>query len=353
MDRASSEITKKIAVDCRMLHKSGIGVYLANILYYLLPEKNIEWLLIGDEAEIKSLPLTNKCKVQHCTIPIFSLKEQLAFPVEEINRCDIFYTPNYNVPSGIKIPIFLTIHDVVFLDVKGLTTRFGLMLRHAMLARAIKLAHTVFTVSEFSKERIKKYFTTKKEVIVAYNGIRANLLSFDKTTIKPRYDFNYVLFIGNIKKYKGIDILLSAMDGIDKKLIIVGCSENLRTSDKIILDKIRYNDKVIMEEKISDSELYSLIAYADMLVQPSRYEGFGIPPLEALFLGTPAIVSDIPVFKEVYGNMPVTFFDNGNADSLRTAIQNDHSPLIDHDFVKNAYSYEQTAETVLRKLLYE
>lgn len=342
---------KSIAVDCRMLNKSGIGIYLKNLLYYWLQLTDIKWTLIGKEEELTTLPLTENCHIIECDIPIFSMRELINFPTEEINKCDLFYSPNFNVPGCIHIPIYITIHDVVFLDIPELVNPLGLWIRKYMLKRAYKLAYKIFTVSEFSKQRITYHLGNAKEIIVAYNGLRADLLNFTFEKYPKVYDFDYFLFIGNIKKYKGLNILLEAMEGIDKKLVIVGATQNLKTSDKIIIDKIRLNKNIKFENYIkNDNILYSIIANATALIQPSRYEGFGIPPLESLFLGTPAIVSDIPVFREIYGELPVIFFKDGDPDDLRLKLKNQSFPHIDNQVVKDTYSYQSSAFQMLDQM---
>lgn len=339
----------KIAIDCRMLGGNGIGVYLENILLYWLNDTNTRFVLIGDKAKINALPVTNKCTIIECDIKPFSFKEIIGFPTNEVNKCDVFYTPNFNIPFGIKVPIYSTIHDVVFLDIKNLTNRLGYYVRKFYIWRAFKISKKIFTVSEFSKERITHFFGNKKPVIVAYNGIRADLLKCS-TFNAPKYNFPYLIFVGNLKKHKGIDILLKAVENTDAKLVVVGASANMRTVDNQVIKMLKNNKNVILEGQVDNQSLFSLIANAKVLVQPSRYEGFGIPPLEALFLGTNAIVSDIPVFKEVYGELPVTFFIDGNAVDLQNKILNLQTKKIQRDLLTDAFSYERTSEIIISQI---
>ncbi|MDD3079522.1 MAG: glycosyltransferase family 1 protein [Paludibacter sp.] len=341
----------KIAVDCRMLNRSGIGVYLKNVLYYWLQSEDISWTLIGIKEELLLLPLNDDCNIVECDIPIFSFNEMIKFPVSKVNNCDIFYSPSFNIPIGIKIPIYITIHDVVFLDVEDLTSSIGLLIRKFMIRRAMKIARKIFTVSEFSKERIIYHFGNCKDIIVANNGLRVDLLNHNFSQTVSLFDFEYILFIGNIKKYKGLDVLLDAIKKTDIKLVIVGSIKYLKTSDKIIFEKIRFNKKIVIYDNIRDEMLYDLIIHAKSLVQPSRYEGFGIPPLESLYLGTPAIISDIPVFKEIYGNMPVVFFRDGDAEDLKSKLEMGVYPIINSELIKNRYSYKETAIYILNQMI--
>lgn len=343
---------KRIAVDCRMLKKSGIGVYLSNLLFYWLQKPDIQWLLIGNRGELNELPLTSNCRILQCNIPIFSYRELIGFPTKEINKCDIFFSPNFNVPFGIRIPIYFTVHDVVFLDYKDFDKQIGVLIRRIILSLAIKRAKTLFTVSNFSKERIEAYFGKKKEIMVAYNGLSNELLSFELNSKPTVYDFNYLVFVGNIKKHKGLDILLSAMEGEGRKLVVVGDVSGLKTADQESIKKMRLNENVILAGRIEDNAtLFSLIHQADALIQPSRYEGFGIPPLEAMALGTPVIISDIKVFKEIYNELPVVFFKDGDVTDLRNMIKNNKFPVINSDIVRQKYTYKASAEIILHKLL--
>jgi len=350
----------KIAVDCRMCGMSGIGVFLENILdSFIINHSNNSYLLIGDASKLESYKKYPYCKIIQSDIPIFSLKELLCFPIKEINKCDVFYSPNFNLPFGIKIPIFSTIHDVVFLDVDGLTSELGKCIRWIAIWRAVRSSKAIFTVSNFSKQRISYHFKKVPDIIVTNCGINRELKSFSVNNESP-YPYQYILFIGNIKKHKGLDILLETYErvsqfGFKPKLVIVGDYMNLKTADNDILNRsLDQNEYVVFTGKISNDQLYNMIAHADCLIQPSSYEGFGIPPLEALYLGCNAIVSDIPVFQEIYGSLPVTFFDRGNLNDLADKILNSKNQYFDKNSIKSQidskYSFNRSAQLIMKRL---
>ena len=86
------------------------------------------------------------------------------------------------------------------------------------------------------------------------------------------------------------------------------------------------------------------------MVQPSLYEGFGVPPLQALYCGTKAVISDIDVFKEIYAALPVTFFKAGDVDDLARKMREvyfDDSPLPDFEHI---YSYKNSAKIILNAI---
>jgi glycosyltransferase involved in cell wall biosynthesis len=225
-----------------------------------------------------------------------------------------------------------------------------------MLKRAIRLSEKVFTVSEFSKERILYHLGTSKEIIVTHNGINHRLKNHKVSTQSP-YPFEYILFVGNIKKHKGLSTLLNSFfttqkNGMNMKLVIVGNSKNFRTKDNEVMKILQQqHDDIIFTGKISDEMLYDIMAYAECLIQPSLYEGFGIPPLEALYLGRPVILSDIPVFREIYGDLPVFFFEAGNSqmltESLIDILLTAKSVKVPQEKINIKFSYVNSAKIII------
>jgi glycosyltransferase involved in cell wall biosynthesis len=283
----------------------------------------------------------------------------VGFPTREINKCDVFYSPNFNIPFGIRIPIYSTIHDVVFLDVAGLTSKTGKLLRWFMLRRAVSISKKIFTVSDFSRRRIEYHFRHTPKIVVANCGINSELKSY-KVVEKSPYSFPYLLFIGNLKKHKGLHVLLDAYEqatskGFEHKLVLVGDSKNFKTADTKVLDRIdKLKDRVLFTGRISNEQMYNIISHASLLVQPSVYEGFGIPPLEALYLGCNALISDIPVFHEIYGKLPVTFFEPNNVADLSEKIvlctPKEKQNLSLREIIDETYSFERSANLILSQL---
>lgn len=341
----------KIAIDCRMIGSGGIGSYLLALLPFFI--KNHDCLLFGNEENIKSYVSSSDCRILSCDVSTFSIKELISFPkslIKEINCCDIYYSPYCNIPSGIKIPVYSTIHDVVFLDVPGLSGKIGTIARKWFYQHAYNKSKVVFTVSEFSKSRIQMHLKTRKvPTIVTYNAIPYWFTENIDSNVQKD---NSILFVGNIKKHKGLSTLLSAFsklldENFDAKLVIVGNANNFRTGDVSIADKISKlpQDRVEFTGRVSDSQLKNYYQKARILVQPSLYEGFGMPPMEALVLGTNAVISDIPVFKEIYVKLPVTFFQTENSDDLADKIKNTFNktnPVIS----ENPYSFDRTYEII-------
>ena len=352
-----------IAIDCRMINASGVGVYLRGCLPWLIQSKN-DFLLLGDAAQLDYFASNKNVKIIACAIKPFSVQELFFFPrkiTTQINRADIYFSPFFNIPCGIKIAVYTTIHDIIFPDMPELTSRAGLAARMFFFRKAFKKSQKIFTVSEFSKSRLEYHLGKDTPVIVTYCAIQQMFLEY-RANLSDIRKKDTIIFIGNIKKNKGLDYLLDAFhlarnEGLPHQLIIIGTQENFRTTDDAILKKIKSigNDAVLFTGFVSDEMLMEHLSTASLLVQPSLYEGFCFPPLEAMVLGTHALISDIPVFREIYADFPVTFFRSGDRDDLKNKLLEmlqckNPEPLVLTKELLLRYTFEKTAKVILREL---
>ena len=352
-----------ITVDCRMLKASGVGVYLEGNLPFLLKSSN-DFLLLGNENLLEPYAKKENVKIVNCKIKPFSVSELIFFPKKiknQINKTSCYYSPFFNIPGGLTVPVYTTIHDIIFPDMPELTSKLGLFIRMIFFRRCFRLSKKIFTVSLFSKARIDFYSKNKTKTVVTYSAIQTKFL--ESYAQKPNPDKNKtIVFIGNIKKHKGLDYLLEAFalarqEGLTHKLIIIGSRNNFRTSDKTIQKNIKTlsSDAVFFTGFVSTEQLMNYISTSELLVQPSLYEGFCLPPLEALVLGTNVLISDIPVLKEIYEDFPVTFFRAGDKIDLKNKLleqlgQKKLQPQLTNNHLSK-YTFEKTASIILGELL--
>lgn len=358
----------KLSIDCRMIGSGGIGTYLQGLLPFFMEVH--QCLLLGREADLEEFRGRPGVEVLPCHLETFSLKELFRFPsnlLRAINSCDAYYTPYCNIPGrflggGIKVPIFSTIHDVVFLDIPELAGGLGTAVRKWFYQYAIQKSCCIFTVSQFSAGRIRSLlrFPEKKPLVVTYNAVPHWFAESGPQegnfSEKPAVRSNDLLFVGNIKAHKGLHILLEGFKlarqrGLEGRLVIVGNASNFRTGDGGILEHFQSlpEEAFSFTGRVSDSQLRDLYRSCKVLVQPSLYEGFGMPPLEALSQGANVVLSDIPVFKEIYGELPVTFFKTGDsgdlADKLLDAWKLPPPPSLD-----SRYSFKKSADIIFRTI---
>lgn len=357
----------KIAVDCRWLDSSGVGSYLRGCLPYFLASVH-SFVLIGQAEKIG--PFTEghgNCLVIDCPVKPFSIAELFFFPGpvrKAINSSDCYFTPFFNIPPFISVPVYTVIHDIIFPDVPELTSPPGLAVRVFFYKRAARLSAKIFTVSFFSKSRIEFYLGSSKPVVVTYSAPQSYLL---RPPPCPYKKSNTIIFIGNIKKHKGLGCLLEAFNGLRReyppekgtfpyRLIIVGEQRSFKTRDSGIKRVLAGagGSGVEFSGFVDNEKLKELLGSALLLVQPSLYEGFGLPPLEAMTLGTRALVSDIPVFREIYAEFPVVFFRAGDALDLKKKIagllDGAGRPLVLPEHLALKYTFGKTSSIVLREI---
>ncbi|MDR2596544.1 MAG: glycosyltransferase family 4 protein [Treponema sp.] len=351
-----------ITVDCRHINSSGgIETYFKGLLPFLL-SSGAAIFLLGDKEKIIQISDNSSAEVIHCKIKPFSLRDTFAFPksiLKKINSGDIFYTPYFNIPNGIKVPVYSTIHDIIFLDIPNLVTKPGFWMRLYFYRRAARLSKAIFTVSEFSKLRINYFLGDTLNIINASNAVN---VPFQKELKNIKEKEKTVIFMGNIKKHKGLNILIDAFiqcrkEGLKYKLVIIGSQKKFRSRDKKTAKRLNMlkEHEVSFSGYINDDEKWKLLAQSTLLVQPSLYEGFGYPPLEAMLLGTKALISDIKVFKEVYSDFPVVFFQSGSSKDLHDKLHQilsdrDQQFLHLNDTLIKKYTFEKTASVILKEL---
>jgi len=237
------------------------------------------------------------------------LWEQLYLPAQLQRR--LLWSPGNTGPIGVSRQV-LTVHDMASLDHPEWFERKFALWYAALLPRLIRNVRAIITVSHFSKERIVRLTGVKPErVHVIFNGVDRRFRPADRETVKQvRSDFDldrpYILFVGSLEPRKNLRTLFEAwrLGGFDgATLAVVGASGHL--FPRLQLDSIP--EGVRMLGDVEDDVLPALYFGAAGFVYPSIYEGFGLPPLEAMACGCPVAVSDIPAHREVCGETAMYF----------------------------------------------
>lgn len=321
---------KRITVDARMIESSGIGTYLQNMVPNLL--KNYEIILLGNPEKLIKFHWTKDLEIINFNSSIYSLSEQIVIPFK-VPKCDILLSPHYNVPflpvrAGKRVVI---IHDVYHLAFYSKLTGLQKLYARTMINAAAKKSDAIITVSGFSKHELLKYTKAdESKISIVYCGLNPDDFKDeyegDYSLIKSRFKLpeNFFLFVSNVKPHKNLYNLLIAFREIlnkdDKyKLVIVGEYKNLITSDKDVFklldgSKILKNNTVFTGY-ISKKELHALYRLAYALVFPSLYEGFGLPPLEAMICGCPVLASSAASIPEAC-NDAALYFDPYNVHDI-------------------------------------
>jgi len=314
----------RIGIDIRELEKgkkTGIGRILLGFLDYvsLLEDRQDacptnEYILFGNqktEPQAGSLCHLKDVKVRIIRERVTFVWDQIKLPIAiSKERIDIFFSPYFKVPILAPCPLVNVIHDLTPLHhpVSGIRhLASGIYYRYFGRLCA-KFSKKVITISKYSKREIEEVLRIPGEKIeIIYPGVKAPSNRYTDISEKYGIQGKYILYIGGIKPHKNIESLIKAYSLLSPDLkreyqLVIGGRKNRHTEylEKII-EKLNIRDRVLFPGLIADKDLASVYKEASLFVFPSLYEGFGLPPLEAMACGVPVIVSNTTSLPEVVG----------------------------------------------------
>lgn len=306
-----------LVIDCRMINMSGIGTYLKNIIPGLIESDCFDITCMG-YSNIKEFNWFDKVKYIRLNSKILSIAEQFEL-TWKIPSCDLFWSPNWNIPllfTKAKSRI-VTIHDVYHLANAGEFSKLNIAVVKIYMKFIRTFYDNIITVSNFSKSEINQYAKISLEKIsVIYLAVDDNYTKF-----VPDFETNdqYMLYVGNVKPHKNLLLSLKAFNEIEDKNLkfyIVGKRDGFITNDNSLNEIIEtLKERVFFTGEISDSELKTYYKNAKLFLFPSKYEGFGLPILEAMKFNLPIISSSCASIPEVAGD-GVIYFDAFNQHDL-------------------------------------
>jgi len=298
-----------LAIDVRKLGDSGIGTYVANVLARLVPQfRGGDVRLIGERAAIERLSWARgeRVSVIQCSSPTFSLEEQLRLPAAIPRDTDLLWSPQFNIPLLYRGKLLVTIHDVIHLAqprfMEGWHRR---MYARTLLASVRAKADRLIADSRFTADELVRLVgVDRARIEVIHLGVDESWFSVARS---PRpHEKPYFIFVGNVKAHKNIRGLIAAFGALAERLphdlVIVGKKEGFVTGDREVERmSAALGERVKFTGLVEDELLKRYVACAEALVLPSFYEGFGLPPLEAMACGCPVIVSNRASLPEVCG----------------------------------------------------
>jgi glycosyltransferase involved in cell wall biosynthesis len=312
----------RVAIDARKLHDFGIGTYIRNLLRHLARiDQDTEYVLLCRDADLH-VPdqLGENFRAVRETSRNYSLREQVHIPyVLMRERPDVYHAPHYVLPPAVPCRSVVTIHDTIHLAFpQYLPNRGAYAYARSLMWAATKRSDRILTVSESSKRDIIHYFNVDPEkIVVVYNALDERFSTEppaeEIARVRERFqlDHGFVLYVGNIKPHKNLVRLIEAFDGLrregfdDLKLLIIGDEISKWPALRRAVHRLKLHKHVRFLGFQSDETLASLYRLAAVFVFPSLYEGFGLPPLEAMASGTPVVTSNVSSLPEVAGDAAV------------------------------------------------
>ncbi len=328
----------RIGIDARFygprVGGGGIGRYVAELITHLqLLDQENEYVLFLKKDNFHECVITNpRFSKQLLDVHWYGLQEQRLVPrATRRARVDFMHFPHWNVPIFSRVPFLVTIHDLILLeDAKSARTTTRGPLVHGfkyagfrtVLENAIHRSRHILSVSDYTKRSILKHFGVQPDKItVIPNGVLSpvqtkNISLADLGVYEP-----YFLYVGSAYPHKNLEMLMHAFSIFRERnesvqLVIAGRRDVFsRMLEKeanelgLPIGSVRFIDFP------SDEELSKLYSSASLFVFPSRIEGFGMPPLEAMSVGTPVAAARSASLPEVLGNA-ASFFDPDDIERL-------------------------------------
>lgn len=339
----------RLAVDGHVLlqkEKTGVGQTAQYLINELVKNENfdvqinfVDFLGYRCHGLIKHYK-SQGCRIRLCWWMPYSVYakifEKFKIPYFVLfgrkNRYTLFF--EYKVPYKVGTKVANYVHDVNYKVFPDTVEQSDLKWLEENLPVYCDRSDVIITVSEFSKKEIIKYLDIAgNQIAVVPNGVdcekysrKMDLNQIAATRNKYGIDGEYILYMGTLEPRKNIGILIEAYhillgDNNDlPKLVIAGRKGWMYERLFQMVQEFGLENQIIFTGYIEDSDCPVLMSGAKLFVFPSLYEGFGIPPLEAMACGTPVIVSDAEALLEVTGEC-AEFFRSGDAEELSSKLE--------------------------------
>lgn len=363
----------RIGIDARMygprIGGGGLGRYVSELVTHLqkIDTKN-DYVLFLKKENFHECVITNP-RFQKVMVDVhwYTWAEQRVLPkVIKRARVDFMHFPHWNIPLLSRVPFIVTIHDLILLEDRmsaRSSTRHPLIhgFKHAAfrtaLENAIHRSKHIISVSEYTKSSILKHFGIREEKVHAIPiGVTPPIHNTGVSLQKLGVYDPYFLYVGNAYPHKNLEMLMHTFTRFAEQhphvqLVIAGRRDVFsRALEKEAQEIGLRREQLRFIDLPTDAEIAELYAHAKLFIFPSRIEGFGIPPLEAMQYGTPVAASYASSLPEVLGES-VQYFEPDDIERLHDIMYAAiHFPQKMHTFGQlgkaqaQLYSWEKTAK---------
>jgi glycosyltransferase involved in cell wall biosynthesis len=317
-----------ITIDARWINTSGIGTYLRKIIPGIMRRfSNHGICLMGLQEDLLDFigPMSSNYKIINARSEMYSIREQIDYFRLIPPETSIYFATHYNVPLLYNGRMLVTVYDLMHLAMPQFVQGFHRRIYAKFMFSAVRhKADSILTISEFTKQEMERLLGGFNQPITPIHlGVSDEWYSIP-TSPSP-HPRPYVLYVGNIKPHKNLKTLVKAFIAIASRvphdLILVGKKDGFITGDVEVANLSQMLEgRIHFTGRVPDDLLKQYFHHAETLVFPSHYEGFGLPPLEAMAAGCPVVVSNVASVPEVCGDAAL-YFDPYDVNDLSIKLE--------------------------------
>lgn len=303
----------RIAIDARMIRSGsmhGIARYVFHLLKGLqdIGQTHQFFVLVNQDSPLLEMSWPSHIILTSLKSSWISLREQKEIPrVLKQHKVDLFHTPSFVAPLLVPCKMVMTIHDLNHMVLPQFYTFLHQFYYYLIVRSSIRRSEYILTVSNFSKQEIVRTLGLKSsKIFVTYNGVSSSYQPIEDESylnyVRDLYALpeRFILCVSNNKPHKNVHQLVRAYCYSDLTVpLVLACPVD---RDLISMAE-SYGKKhlVYFSKFIEEQHLPAVYSLTDLFVYPSTYEGFGLPPLEALSCGAPVVVAQSSSLPEVVG----------------------------------------------------
>ncbi|HLP07360.1 MAG TPA: glycosyltransferase family 1 protein [Opitutaceae bacterium] len=304
-------LSNDLAIDCRLRNSTGIGRYISELVpraVAALPERRI--VLLGPRQDDpwfreRIAPIRGDVATIASDARVFRMAEQRLYRAVA-RQARVFWCTHFNVPWTWprNQRLVVNVHDLIPVHVAvGWKGRIRWLGAKWYLAAVRRRADRILVLSQaVADELVQEQRFERSRLRPIHLGVAPEWFTADRTTCPRLGQEPFVLYLGNISPHKNVGALLQAFaevtQEVPQRLVIVGERRGFTEHADFGALVAHLGSRVVFAQRLADGELRGLVAAADLLVQPSLEEGFGLPPLEAMAAGTPVLTSDCAALLE-------------------------------------------------------
>jgi glycosyltransferase involved in cell wall biosynthesis len=322
----------RIGFDARAISYRGIGTYSHNLLRHYA-DSGIEVVVFCQDQEKETIPAVDSFTLVSANMDPLSMQAKPSFrSLVQKSKVDLLHVPSSWTPAPLDTPLVATVHDVTPL-LYPRSLPLGLRFRYKrQLNDTLGHAKRIITVSQVSLSCLSAYAgVSPTKVRVIHNGVseqfHPDVTAEEQAAARHHYSLpeKFAFWVGDFRPEKNLSFLIHAWSRLEHHLpdpptlVLAGAQRGEYRKLRKEVEKRGLEDKVLFPGFIRDDDLPAVYSAATLFVFPSLYEGFGLPPLEAMACGTPCVVSHSSSLPEVTGSAAL-LFNPTSLDSLEECV---------------------------------